>query len=157
MSVTWGKQFAHRVQYMRPSAIRELLKVTQNPEVISFAGGLPAAELFPIAEIDAATHKILTEHGTQALQYGTAEGYQPLREHIARMLSVDGLMLTADNILITSGAQQGLDLVGKVLLDEGDTVLVDAPTYMSALQAWNIFGAKYRTTHIEGDIVRVDQ
>jgi 2-aminoadipate transaminase len=157
MSVAWGQQFAHRVQYMRPSAIRELLKVTQNPEVISFAGGLPAAELFPIAEIDAASHKVLAEHGTQALQYGTAEGYQPLREHIARMLSVDGLILTADNILITSGAQQGLDLVGKVLLDEGDTVLVDAPTYMSALQAWNIFGAKYRTTPIEGDIVRGDE
>ena len=157
MSVAWGKQFAHRVQYMKPSAIRELLKVTQNPEVISFAGGLPAAELFPIPEIDAAAHKVLTEHGIQALQYGTAEGYQPLREHIARMLSFDGLTLTADNILIISGAQQGLDLVGKVLLDEGDTVLVDAPTYMSALQAWNIFGAHYRTTPIEGDTVRMDE
>lgn len=113
------------------SAIREILKVTQRPEVISFAGGLPAPELFPLAEIREATDRVLSDHGPAALQYSTTEGHLPLRTWIAEQ---DGI--APDQVQIVSGSQQGLDLLGRVLIDPGDVVLVESPTYLGALQAF---------------------
>src|ERR1700745_2923680 len=115
-------------QRMSSSAIREILKVTQRPDVISFAGGLPAPELFPLAEVRVAADRVLTDHGAAALQYSTTEGHLPLREWIARQSR-----LTPDRVQIVSGSQQGLDLLGRILIDPGDGGLVGEPTYLSAL------------------------
>ncbi len=130
MVTPWEHRFAQRTQRMKSSAIRELLKLTEDPEVISFAGGLPAPEVFPVEEILEAATKVLREQGSRALQYGSTEGYTPLREMIARHTSRYGIDVTADNILITSGSQQALDLLGKVFINHGDRILVEAPTYL---------------------------
>jgi 2-aminoadipate transaminase len=145
MQIQWEKRFAHRVQHMKSSAIRELLKVTEQPEMISFAGGLPAPEVFPVERVQLATHKVLSERGEQALQYGATEGYRPLRELLAQRMSRGNLHLTVENVLIVSGSQQALDLLGKIMLDPGDRIVVEAPTYMGALQAWNAYEARYVT------------
>jgi 2-aminoadipate transaminase len=134
--------FAARTAQLRPSAIREILKVTQAPDVISFAGGLPAPELFPIDETAAATAAVLAREGGAALQYSTTEGHAPLREWIAEHLAETvGLQVGPDRVLITSGSQQGLDLLGKVLLDPGDVVLVENPGYLGALQVFRGYEA----------------
>ncbi len=143
MTIRWDERYARRAQGSTGSAIRQLLKLTEQPNFISLAGGLPAPESFPIAAIAAAAQAILHDRGAQALQYGATEGYRPLRELIARRLSNDTVTLTAENVLITSGSQQALDLLGKIFLDTGDRVLVESPTYLAALQAWNSYEATY--------------
>jgi 2-aminoadipate transaminase len=142
---------------MKSSAIRELLKVTEQPDMISFAGGLPAPEVFPVAQVAAATQNVLREHGVEALQYGPTEGYRPLRELVARRFSRGDLRLTVDNVLITSGSQQALDLLGKIFLDPGDHVIVEAPTYMGALQAWSPYGASYVTIPADEQGLQTDE
>jgi len=142
-NVLWDEKYARRARGMTGSAIRELLKLTEQPEFISFAGGLPAPESFPVAEVAAAAAAILRDRGTQALQYGATEGYRPLRELIARRTSTDAHVVAVENVLITSGSQQALDLLGKVFLDAGDRVLLESPTYLAALQAWNAYEAAY--------------
>jgi 2-aminoadipate transaminase len=143
MQTLWDHRYAQRTQRMMGSAIRELLKFTENPGVISFAGGLPAPEVFPIKEFKVACLKVLDEQGPQSLQYGTTEGYLPLREMIARHTARYGIEVTSDNILITSGSQQALDLLGKIFINPGDRILVESPTYVGALQAWNAYGAEF--------------
>jgi 2-aminoadipate transaminase len=143
MQTLWDHRYAQRTQRMTGSAIRELLKFTENPEVISFAGGLPAPDVFPIKEFKAACLKVLDEQGPQSLQYGTTDGYLPLREMIARHTARYGIEVTSDNILITSGSQQALDLLGKIFINPGDRILVESPTYVGALQAWNAYGAEF--------------
>jgi 2-aminoadipate transaminase len=128
---------------MTSSAIRELLKVTEQPDMISFAGGLPAPDLFPVEEIAVAADRVLRDFGPQALQYSTTEGYRPLREWLAHYTSSPGLTISPENILITSGSQQALDLLGKIFINSGDRLVVEAPTYMGALQAWNAYEAEY--------------
>jgi 2-aminoadipate transaminase len=128
---------------MKSSAIRELLKLATDLDVISFAGGLPAPEAFPIKEFNDACNKVLKENGTKALQYGTTDGYLPLREVIAENSKKYGIEVTPDNILITSGSQQALDLLGKIFINPGDSVLVETPTYIGALQAWIAYGAEF--------------
>jgi 2-aminoadipate transaminase len=130
---------------MGSSAIRELLKLTQIPGIISFAGGLPAPEVFPVEEFKKACDIVLSEVGSQALQYGTTEGYLPLRELIARHSCRYGIKVDSENIQITTGSQQALDLLGKLLINPGDRVLVEAPTYLGALQAWNAYEPEYIT------------
>lgn len=131
---------AHRMDILKASDVRELLKVTQRPEVISFAGGLPAPEFFPGERLAAIAREILATDGARALQYSTTEGYAPLRGQIAsRLNALSETRFTADNILITAGSQQGLDLTGKLFLDEGDEVLCESPTYLSVIGAWNVF------------------
>lgn len=139
----WDEKYARRARLMAGSAIRELLKLTEQPDFISFAGGLPAPESFPVTEVAAAAQAILREHGPQALQYGATEGYRPLRELIARRSSTGTHVVAVENVLITSGSQQALDLLGKVFLDVGDRVLLESPTYLAALQAWNAYEAGY--------------
>jgi 2-aminoadipate transaminase len=133
------------MSYLKASEIREILKVTERPEIISFAGGLPAPELFPIEEIMEVNRQVLAEDGASALQYTTTEGYAPLREWIAnRMNSTRGTNFDADNILLTNGSQQALDLSGKVFLDEGDTVLCESPTYLAAISAFKAYGCNFQ-------------
>jgi 2-aminoadipate transaminase len=128
---------ARRTQRMNSSAIREILKVTERPGVLSLAGGLPAPESFPVEAIRVACDQVLSSQGSAALQYAASEGLPPLREWIARRVSQGGWQVDASQVLITTGSQQGLDLVGKVLLDEGSPVLVEQPTYLGALQAFS--------------------
>ncbi|MCJ7458596.1 MAG: hypothetical protein MUP17_06370, partial [candidate division Zixibacteria bacterium] len=116
--------FSERAWKMKSSAIREILKITERPEIISFAGGLPAPELFPIEEIKEACIKVLEQNGAKALQYSLTMGYPPLRKFLADRLSKNGTKLTEENILITCGSQQGLDLVGKVFIDPGSFIVV---------------------------------
>ena len=125
---------AKRAATMNPSVIREILKVTEKPGIISLAGGLPSPKTFPIDAFKAAADHVLTHDGASALQYAASEGYGPLREAIAAQLPWD---VSPDQILITTGSQQGLDLVGKIMLDEGSRLLVETPTYLGALQAFS--------------------
>lgn len=132
------------MSYIKASEIREILKVTEQEDVISFAGGLPAPELFPIKEINEINQIVLKEAGTKALQYTTTEGYAPLREWISKRMNERlGTSFDKDNILITHGSQQGLDLSGKVFLDEGDIVLCESPTYLAAISAFKAYGCSF--------------
>jgi 2-aminoadipate transaminase len=151
MRTLWDERYALRTDNIKSSAIRELLKITSLPDVISFAGGLPAPEVFPIERFKEASDIVLTEMGAQALQYGTTEGYQPLREMIARNAGKYGLKISADNVLITTGSQQALDLIGRIFINRGDRVLVESPTYLGAIQAWNAYGVKYVTIPYDND------
>ena len=157
MSTLWKSRYAQRTLGIKSSAIRELLKVTQRPKVISFGGGLPAPDVFPVQRFEEACRKVLAEHGAMALQYGTTEGYQPLREMIARNLARYGIIATADNVLITSGSQQALDLIGKLLINRGDRILVEAPTYLGALQAFGVYGAQYVPVPVDDDGLETEQ
>jgi len=151
MQTPWDHRYAQRTQRMKASAIRELLKITENPEIISFAGGLPAPEVFPTEEIREACNRVLKDQSALALQYGATEGYLPLREMIARHASRSGVQIRPNNILITSGSQQALELIGKIFINHGDRLLVESPTYLGALQAWNQYGAEYVTVHTDDD------
>jgi len=135
---------ARRMAEVKASEIREILKVIERPEVISFAGGLPAPELFPIEEIKKVNRIVLEEDGRKALQYSTTEGYLPLRAWIAdRTNKRLGTAFDSDNILITHGSQQALDLSGKVFLDEGDVVMCESPTYLAAISAFKAYGCRF--------------
>lgn len=137
-------KISNRMSRIKASEIREILKITQRPEVISFAGGLPAPELFPIEQIIKANEVVLRNEGEKALQYTTTEGYAPLRSWIAdRMNRRLGTSLDCDNILITHGSQQALDLSGRVFLDEGDVVLCESPTYLAAIAAFRAYGCRF--------------
>jgi len=151
MQTPWTERFAQRTQRMRSSAVRELLKLTEQPDIISFAGGLPAPDVFPVDQFQDSTCRLLKEHGTKALQYGTTEGYRPLREMIARHSSRYGIVIEPENVLITSGSQQALDLIGKVFINPGDHVVVERPTYLGALQAWNAYQAEYINVRMDED------
>jgi 2-aminoadipate transaminase len=156
MPVPWQQLYADRTERMRASDIREILKVTAQPDVISLAGGLPAPELFPVDQYRRAFEWLLETDGPQALQYGPSEGYGPLREFIAQRLSRSAMPCTADDVLITNGSQQALDLIGKIFLDPGDAVLVEKPTYLGALQAFNQYQPTYVAVPMDDDGMQVD-
>lgn len=157
MQTPWEHRFAHRTEGMKSSFIRELLKVTDQPDMISFGGGFPAAEIFPIDRVRAACDKVLTEKGRKALQYTTTEGYAPLREWVARDAKKMGINISLDNILITTGSQQALDFVGRIFINRGDRVLTESPTYLGAIQAWNAYGPHYVTVDTDEDGMLTDQ
>ena len=142
---------------MGVSAVREILKVTERPEIISFAGGLPAPELFPLVAIARAHARVFEEEGRAALQYSTTEGWLPLREWIAARMRQRGVAAEADRVLITTGSQQGIDLVGKVFLERGDTVVVEDPCYVAALQAFGAYEATPIPIESDDEGMRVDQ
>ncbi len=142
-------RFSRRVEGLRSSAIREILRVTGRPDVISFAGGLPAPELFPCALLADLTRAVLEEEGPRALQYSETEGHPGLRARIAAGVPFPADTFSPEEVLVTQGSQQGLDLVAKLFLDEGDEVLVETPAYLGALQAFRFFGAK--VTFLPGD------
>lgn len=157
MTTPWTQRYAQRTQRMTSSMIRELLKLTAQPDVISFAGGLPAPEVFPIEEFKTAADTVLTEMGRQALQYSTTEGFPPLREMIVRHMARYGIVVNIDNVLITTGSQEALDLIGKLLINSGDKVLTEEPTYLGALQAFTMYGADYVTVPIDEDGLQVNK
>jgi 2-aminoadipate transaminase len=136
--------FSQRARQLTSSAIREILKITERPEVISFAGGLPSPEGFPIAELQAAFDRVLSTQGATALQYGRTEGYTPLREWVARDLSRAGAPIDPEEVLIVSGSQQALDMLGKLFIDPGSKVLVEAPSYLGALQSFSLFEPQFQ-------------
>jgi len=135
--------FSKRSQQLQSSAIREILKITMRPEITSFAGGLPSPETFPIEQMKVAFDKVLTLQGKVALQYGPTDGYAPLREWVADSLSIAGAKIVPEQVLMVSGSQQGLDLLGKVLIDDGSKVLVETPSYLGALQAFSLYGPEF--------------
>ena len=136
-------QFARRAQQLQSSVIREILKITMRPEIISFAGGLPSPATFPVEHMRATFDTVLSRQGKVALQYGPTDGYAPLREWIANSLSTGGARIAPDQVLMVSGSQQGLDLLGKVLIDDGSKVLVETPSYLGALQAFSLYGPEF--------------
>ncbi len=154
--IGWEKRLATRTKGMKPSFIREILKFTANPEIISFAGGLPAPDFFPIREFGEACKEVLRTHGEEALQYGPTEGYKPLKQFIAEMLSKYGIRVETDNIIMTNGSQQALDLIGKLFINPGDCMITSAPTYLGALQAWESYEARFCTLSIDGDGLIID-
>jgi len=141
---------------MQPSSIREILKVTELPDRISFAGGLPAAELFPVADIRAAADRVLSELGPKALQYGVTEGIPALRGQIAAEMALRGVLCSAEDILVTTGSQQSLDLVGKIFLDPGDLVLTENPTYLAAIQSFQCFESSFLAAPTDEDGIDPD-
>ena len=144
--------FSDRINDVPRSFIREILKVGISKDVISFAGGLPNRELFPIKELKEATAKVFDEAGMDALQYSNTEGYEPLREYIAeRYLLKQGLTVSPENILITSGSQQGLDLLGKTFLNEGAEVIIEQPGYLGAIQAFSVYRASFQPVPLTTD------
>ncbi|MDP2806880.1 MAG: PLP-dependent aminotransferase family protein [bacterium] len=142
---------------MKRSEIRELLKFTRQPGIISFAGGLPAPDTFPVQEIEEIACRILRENGAMALQYGTTEGELPLREELAKWMSQEKPGIKPENIFITSGSQQGLDIVAKVFLDPGDTVIVELPSYVGGLQAFTAYRAKMVGVPQDDEGMRMDK
>lgn len=157
LTIDWNRRLARRARQMKPSALRELLKLTSRPGMISFAGGLPAPELFSVERVAEAVQAVLRRLGGQALQYGETEGVRELRELIARRYSTPAVPLQAENVLITAGAQQVLDLAGRVLLDPGDRVVVENPTYMAALLAWQPCGAAFLPVGADDCGIRVNE
>ena len=135
--------YSTRAKALKASEIRELLKLTENPDVISFAGGLPNPGSFPVEEVKEAAGRVLKEHSQRAMQYSTTEGVIELRDSVSEYLRGQGMDVDADEVLITNGSQQGLDLMGRVLLDPKDTLVVSNPTYLGALQAFNFFDSRY--------------
>ncbi len=156
MQTPWDYRYAQRTQRMKASAIRELLKYSEQPDIISFGGGFPAAEVFPVEEFKRACVHVLDRKGAEALQYGGTDGYVPLRQMISRHTVKLGINVDIDNILITSGSQQALDLLGKIFINHGDRILVESPTYLGALQAWNAYGAEYTTVPTDEYGMRTD-
>ncbi len=136
-------QFAQRAEQLQSSAIREILKVTQRPDIISFAGGLPSPLTFPVEHMQAAFDKVLSQQGKIALQYGPTDGYGPLREWVAQSLSIEGATIAPEQVLMVSGSQQALDLLGKVLIEDGSKVLVETPSYLGALQAFSVYRPQF--------------
>ena len=149
--------FSKRASRAKASAIREILKVTERPEILSFAGGLPAPEAFPVAELAAAHADVFAREGAAALQYSTTEGFAPLRAWVADRMRRRGLPASPEQVLITSGSQQGIDLVARVLLDPGDPVVVESPSYLAALQVFEAHEASFVTIGSDEHGMRIDQ
>lgn len=147
---------SQRARKLTSSAIREILKVTERPEVISFAGGLPSPDTFPVERIQASTEAILKTAPMPALQYGPTEGYMPLREWIAARHSTGSLRIDPADVLVTTGSQQALDLLGKILLDPGSRVLVETPTYLGALQAFSLSEPAFASVPSDEDGLQPD-
>jgi len=149
--------FADRALELESSIIRDILKVTSLPEVISFAGGLPAPELFPIEGLRKACQKVLEEIGPAALQYSLTTGVPPLKRFLAERVSKQGFEVDEGNIQVTAGSQQGLDLVGRLFVEPGSVVITEIPTYLGAIQAFNFYGAKYVSVPMDENGVLIDQ
>lgn len=153
-----GNIFSDRISDVPRSFIRDILKLTLDKSIISFAGGMPNRDLFPVRELSAAAHKLFSECGKDILQYSTSEGHRELREWIAgRYKAKKGLVVSPDNILITSGSQQGLDLLGKTFLNEGDDVIIEEPGYLGAIQAFSVYRATFHPAHVDMDGIDIER
>lgn len=151
-TISRAAKFAERTAHLRASTIREMLKVTQQPDVISFGGGLPAPELFPTGAITEAVREVMERYGAASLQYSITEGIPEMREWIAQRLGARfGRDFHRDHVTIVNGSQQGLDLIGKIFLDPGDHVVLENPTYLGAIQAFDAYQARYLTVDTDED------
>ena len=151
-------KFANRIDSLRASDIREILKITQRAEVISFAGGLPAPELFPVEEIKEISRLLMEESGRVALQYSTTEGYEPLRQKIAARIGRKfQTQASAEEVMITSGSQQALDFTGKLFLDAGDVVLCESPTYLAAISAFRAYQPEFIAVPTDDDGMIIEE
>jgi len=151
MSNLWTARLSAGARNITSFTLRDLLKVTEQPEVISFAGGLPAPECFPLEELAAAAERVLLERPIAVLQYGPTEGYRPLREFLVGLMQERGLSIPLEQILLLSGSQQGLDAVGKLMIDPGAPVIVEEPTYPGALQAWRPYSPRFITIPMDAE------
>jgi 2-aminoadipate transaminase len=154
--MTPPKRYAARADRVCSSVMRAILQHAGQPGIISLAGGLPADEALPVDRYEQAFGQVMATEGRAALQYGTAQGYLPLRETLAALLERFGIHCGAYDVLISSGSQQALDLLGKVFLDPGDQVLLEEPTYLGAIQAFNAYGARYTAVPMDESGLRVD-
>ncbi|KRI00665.1 PLP-dependent aminotransferase family protein [Curvibacter sp. PAE-UM] len=150
-------QFADRLNNVETSAIRELFKLLGKPGIISFAGGFPDSAMFDVDGIRDASQKALSEEPGAALQYGATEGYNPLREQLAAFMQAKGVQVAADGLIVTTGSQQALDLIGKTLVDPGAKVIVEAPTFLATIQCFRLYGAQVIGAPIDADGVQVDK
>lgn len=150
-------KYAKRMDNIKGSAIRELLKLTEQPEIISFAGGLPAPELFPIEALKEVCLKVLDTDGKAALQYSPTEGYVPLRKIISDRLKRDGIDISYEDILITSGSQQGLEFCARVFVDEGETIICESPSYLGALNAFKAYLPNFVEVEMDEDGMKMDE
>lgn len=149
MSVDWSKRYARRLDRMSTSVIREILQVAQSSDIIPFAGGWPEAELFPLEQISQICQHVLLERPRDTLQYGLTDGSGLLRRALVQYMQAQGVPAQAENIIVVSGSQQTLDLMGRLFIDEGDRVLVERPTFIGALQSFNAYGASYLTAAMD--------
>ncbi|MGE5345351.1 MAG: PLP-dependent aminotransferase family protein [Acidithiobacillales bacterium] len=156
VTTPWEERFAQRTHTMTSSVIRELLKLTEAPDVISFAGGLPASDLFPRAEIGEAVQRIVASGSEGAFQYGVTEGYRPLRELFVRHMARYGIRVFPENVLVTSGSQQALDLIARLFLNPGDRILTEEPTYLGAIQAFRAEQGEFLPVPIDDDGLRIE-
>jgi len=149
--------FATRLQNVETSAIRELFKLLGKPGIISFAGGFPDSAMFDVAGIQEAANRALTEEPGGALQYGATEGYGPLREQLSAFMAAKGVTVAPDGLIVTTGSQQGLDLLGKTMIDPGDKVIVEGPTFLATIQCFRLYGADIVSAPIDAQGVQVDR
>jgi 2-aminoadipate transaminase len=154
----WESWISATAKSAHASDIRELLKLTDQSDMISFAGGLPDPELFPVDEYRAAADQVLSQYGSQALQYGTTEGLTQLREALVDHLSREGINCPdgIDSVVVTTGSQQALQLLGQTLIDPGDTILMEAPTYLGALQAFDLRQPRYETVEMDAHGLKIE-
>lgn len=152
----WEQLFSQNAQRMTRSIIREILKMMATPDLISFSGGMPAPELFPVREFQEACQRVLEQNPAMALQYGVTEGYPPLREYLVEKMHGQGINAQVENILIVNGSQQALDFIGRIFIDPGDTILTGNPTYLGALQTWRTYGARFVTVPVDEAGMRTD-
>lgn len=157
VTTQWDTIFCSRTKCMSSSIIREILKFTQMPDVISFAGGLPAPELFPIREFEEASRHVLNTDGQTALQYSLTEGLLPLREALSEKMQKYGVPAEPDNIMLTNGSQQALDLIGRIFIDEGDVIVTGKPTYLGALQAFKVYSPRIEAIPVDDDGMQVEK
>ncbi len=156
-TTNWDQALAKRTERMKSSVIRELLKFAMLPDVISFAGGLPAPEVFPVRDFQDACQWVLSHDAELALQYGPTEGFAPLKDYLIEAMSRYELPAGRNNILFTNGSQQALDLIGRAFIDEGDRIITGRPTYLGAIQAWNVYNPHYVTVPLDDDGMRMDE
>jgi 2-aminoadipate transaminase len=157
VSTQWESKYAERLERMTTSIIREILKVAQSPDTISMAGGWPEADLFPVPQFREICNFVLQEMPRESLQYGLTDGLPILRETVAEHMTERGIPAVTENVVITSGSQQALDLMGRIFLEEGDTVLVESPTFLGALQAFNAYGVHYAAVPMDEEGVCIDE
>jgi len=153
----WSTVLASRSERMKSSIIRELLKYTMIPGMISFAGGLPAPEVFPVRDFQDACRWVLGHDAERALQYGPTEGFAPLKDYLIDAMRRYELPAGRRNILFTNGSQQALDLIGRAFIDQGDKIITGRPTYLGAIQAWNVYAPHYVTVPLDDDGMRMDE
>lgn len=152
----FSRHFSQRAREMKASDVREILKLLQAPEMISFAGGMPDPETFPVEIIREISSEVLSRDGGRVLQYGITEGYPPLRESIAGRMRGKGMDVSEDDVLVVSGSQQVIDLMGKVFIDPKDVIVVSAPTYLTALTGFGTYQASFETVPLDEDNMRLD-